>query len=146
MAGRLSFLVDTNIWLEVLLAQAKSDEALNFLQNVDTDKLAITDFSVHSIGVILLRLKKETLFDTFLADTMNDTGLSVIRLDAADLRNVLMIAKRFSLDFDDAYQYVAAEKHGLMLVSFDRDFDRTERGRTDPSAATAHSENRPTEE
>jgi predicted nucleic acid-binding protein len=30
---------------------------------------------------------------------------------------------------DDAYQYVAAEKYNLTLVSLDSDFDRTERGR-----------------
>ena len=36
---------------------------------------------------------------------------------------------QFRLDFDDAYQYVAAEKYGLTLVSFDADFDRTKPGR-----------------
>jgi predicted nucleic acid-binding protein len=30
---------------------------------------------------------------------------------------------------DDAYQHVAAEKYNLALVSFDSDFDHTERGR-----------------
>nr|HID14904.1 PIN domain-containing protein [Anaerolineae bacterium] len=39
----------------------------------------------------------------------------------------------FRLDFDDAYQYVAAEEYGLTLVSFDTDFDRTERGRKTPA-------------
>jgi predicted nucleic acid-binding protein len=38
------------------------------------------------------------------------------------------------LDFDDAYQYVAADKHNLVIVSFDGDFDRTERGRKTPQA------------
>lgn len=42
-------------------------------------------------------------------------------------------AERFRLDFDDAYQYVAAEKHNLTLVSLDADFDRTERGRKTPT-------------
>ena len=37
------------------------------------------------------------------------------------------------LDFDDAYHYAAAEKHNLIIVSFDRDFDRTERGRQIPA-------------
>jgi hypothetical protein len=37
------------------------------------------------------------------------------------------VAKKFALDFDDAYQYVVAEKYDLQLVSFDADFDRTER-------------------
>lgn len=40
-----------------------------------------------------------------------------------------------NLDFDDAYQYVAAELHNLTLVSFDPDFDRTPRRRLDPLAA-----------
>jgi len=40
--------------------------------------------------------------------------------------------QRFHLDFDDAYQYVAAEKYDLTLVSFDADFDRTPRGRRTP--------------
>jgi predicted nucleic acid-binding protein len=33
---------------------------------------------------------------------------------------------RFNLDFDDAYQYVVAEKYNLTIISFDSDFDRTE--------------------
>jgi predicted nucleic acid-binding protein len=32
-------------------------------------------------------------------------------------------------EIDDAYQYVAAERYDLAVVSFDGDFDRTERGR-----------------
>ncbi|MCX7855996.1 MAG: hypothetical protein N2556_08525 [Anaerolineae bacterium] len=40
--------------------------------------------------------------------------------------------QRFGLDFDDAYQYVAAEKYGLTLVSLDADFDRTPLGRRTP--------------
>jgi len=40
--------------------------------------------------------------------------------------------EHFNLDFDDAYQYAIAEKYDLTIVSFDRDFDRTERGRKTP--------------
>lgn len=39
----------------------------------------------------------------------------------------------FHLDFDDAYQYVVAEKFNLTLVSFDTDFDRTDRKRMVPA-------------
>ncbi len=38
----------------------------------------------------------------------------------------------FSFHSDDTYQYTAAEKYTLTLVSFDSDFDRTERGRKMP--------------
>jgi predicted nucleic acid-binding protein len=44
----------------------------------------------------------------------------------------LNTAQRFSLDFDDAYQYIAAEKYGLAIISFDSDFGRTEKGRKPP--------------
>ena len=43
------------------------------------------------------------------------------------------VATTFSLDFDDAYQYVVAEKFGLTLVSFDTDFDRTDLKRIIPA-------------
>ena len=56
-----------------------------------------------------------------------------IRLDTGDLKQVLITLRQFQMDFDDAYQYVAAAKHGYTLVSFDSDFDRTERGRKTPA-------------
>ena len=45
------------------------------------------------------------------------------------MAKVSEVAQAFGLDFDDSYQYVAAEKFTLELLSFDRDFDRTPRGR-----------------
>ena len=41
----------------------------------------------------------------------------------------------YHLDFDDAYQYTAADEHGLVLVSFDTDFDRTPLQRMTPKQA-----------
>jgi uncharacterized protein len=40
---------------------------------------------------------------------------------------------RFGLDFDDAYQYAIAGRYGLTIVSFDKDFDRTTKGRKEPA-------------
>jgi predicted nucleic acid-binding protein len=127
------FLVDTNVWLELLLEQEKAEEVRRFFQGVEARFLAITEFSLYSIGVILTRLKKDALFGDFLSDTIEDSGVARVRLDTGGLRQVLAVRKRFPLDFDDAYQYVAAEKYGLTLVSFDKDFDRTERGRKSPA-------------
>jgi len=45
---------------------------------------------------------------------------------------VIQIALKFGLDFDDAYQCAAADHYGLTIVSFDSDFDRTEKGRKTP--------------
>ena len=48
------------------------------------------------------------------------------------LEKIADAARDFHLDFDDAYQYAVAERYGFSLVSFDRDFDRTKKGRVEP--------------
>lgn len=127
------FLVDTNVWLELLLEQEKAEEVRRFFQNVEARLLAITEFSLCSIGVILTRLKKDDVFEDFLSDTLEDSGVIRISLETRDLRQALSVRRQFQMDFDDAYQYAAAAKYGYTLVSFDSDFDRTERGRKAPA-------------
>jgi predicted nucleic acid-binding protein len=123
------YLVDTNVWLELLLDQEKAGEVRQFFQAVDTSLLSITEFSLYSIGIILTQLKKDEVFGDFLSDVIEDSGVGRIRLEISDLKHMLAIRRQFQLDFDDAYQYVAAAKYGYTLVSFDADFDRTERGK-----------------
>lgn len=48
------------------------------------------------------------------------------------MHRVVAVMEKYNLDFDDAYQYVAAEQTGAVIVSFDRDFDRTDRRRQSP--------------
>jgi hypothetical protein len=54
-------LVDSNIFLEVLLSQAKKDQCESFLGELRDGKKVgvITDFSIHSIIVIMSSLKKD---------------------------------------------------------------------------------------
>ncbi len=54
------FLVDTNIWLELLLEQERAGEVRRFLDALPSDQLAISHFSLHSIGVILGRYGRRT--------------------------------------------------------------------------------------
>ena len=68
----------------------------------------------------------------FVRDLFLDDGISVVRLDSGDMERVRQVADEFGFDFDDAYQYVVAEQYGISIVSFDRDFDRTEKGRMEP--------------
>ena len=58
--------------------------------------------------------------------------LHVVSLSYEDMGNVIEVFARFNLDFDDAYQYVVAEKYNLTIISFDSDFDSTELGRKTP--------------
>ncbi len=127
------YLIDTNIWLELLLQQDKAGEVSSFFQVVDASSLAITDFTLYSIGIILTRLKKYDAFDDFVADTLEENSVNRICLDPSVLRKISVIQKQFSLDFDDAYQYVAATENELVLVSFDADFDKTTLGRKTPA-------------
>jgi predicted nucleic acid-binding protein len=138
MVGCLVFLIDTNVWIEVLLEQEKSPQVKVFFEAVDADQLAISEFSIYSIGIILTRLKKDEVFRDFLSDTIEDSGITVVRLDAAGLMQALTLRREFQLDFDDAYQYAAAVHHGLTLISFDADFDGTKLGRSTPSQALSH--------
>ncbi len=125
------YLADTNIFLEALLGQDKKDDVQSFLQNIDLSTIFITDLSLHSIGIILYRLKNFMLFSSFLEDIIVD-GVSILSLPPEDLKTLDLTADKFNLDFDDAYQYTVAAKYEMQLISFDTDFDRTERKRKEP--------------
>lgn len=130
------YLVDTNVWLERLLEQERFGEVRQFLDSTETSKIFLTDFSFHSIGLILTRLNKSTLLLNFVQDTLLEGAVSLVHLAPEDTQGIVAVMQQFRLDFDDAYQYVAAGKHNLALVSFDSDFDRTERGRKQPHQVT----------
>ncbi len=127
----MQYLVDTNVWLERLLSQERSSEVAAFLNAVPASRLALTDFALHSIGVVLLRLSEAEAFLHFARD-LREGQVALLSLSVADMDRIVECAVRLRLDFDDAYQYVAAERYGLTLVSFDAEFDRTERGRKTP--------------
>ena len=131
------YLVDTNIWLERLLEQDRSEEVRQLLERVPTDELLITDFSFHSIGVIFHRLKRRADFLTFVQDVLIDGALVVVALQPLQMFRVVDMMNTHRLDFDDAYQYVAAEQYGAELVSFDDDFDGAPLGRTTPAQILA---------
>lgn len=128
------YLVDTNLIPEVLLRQAKSEEVKRFLDQVLSEQLFLTEFSLYSLGVLLIRRNRHDIFLRAIEDLLFTGGMALLRLAPADLADVARRSNQFGLDFDDAYQYVTADKHNLVIVSFDTDFDRTERGRKIPQA------------
>jgi len=69
----------------------------------------------------------------FVRDAFLNGAVVLVHLEPEDTEHIVRVVEKFDLDFDDAYQYVAAEKYNLTLVSFDSDFDRTERGRKTPA-------------
>jgi len=127
------YLLDTNIWLEVLLDQERAESATRLLAVTPPGELHMTDFTLHSIGVILTRLKRLATLHAFVADLHAPPAVSLVRLDLQQTALLPAISQRFKLDFDDAYQYAAAQVEGLQLVSFDADFDRTDLVRKTPA-------------
>ena len=126
------YLVDTNIWLEILLEQKKSWEAKLFFERVETENIHITEFSVYSIGIILSKYKKTDVLRNFLFDLIYESAIDVIRLKDDDHFKIIEAMENYSLDFDDAYQYVAAKKMNLIMISFDSDFNKTPEKRVLP--------------
>jgi predicted nucleic acid-binding protein len=129
---RLMYLIDTNIFLEGLLEQEKAESVRYFFQAVDIEKTFMTDLALHSIGIILFRLEKYELFTSFVEDMITN-GMEILSSPPEDLMKLDSTAQQYNLDFDDAYQYMLAEKHQLQLISFDKDFDSTKIGRKEPS-------------
>jgi predicted nucleic acid-binding protein len=133
VAGLKVYLLDTNIFLELLLEQGNSDSVRALLTSKSPEELSISDLAFHSIGIILYQKNAAHLFSDFVRDLFGDGGIVIISLGSEDMERLEHVSTIFNLDFDDAYQYVIAEKFGLVLVSFDTDFDRTDRKRIIPA-------------
>ena len=128
---RLIFLVDSNIFLEGLLEQEKSNQVNSFLKGNRLNTISISDLALFSIGIILSKLKKKDVFTFFLNDLIIE-WIEVLSLDKPALKEVIDNSNKFNLDFDDAYQYTIAKNYDLQLVSFDKDFDKTDIKRIEP--------------
>jgi uncharacterized protein len=99
-------LVDTNVFLELLPEQARAKEAGDFLKRTNEHQLFVSNYALHSVGMILLRRKQAETFRQFLSDAQ--TGMTMVSLAIEELEEVIDAAANFNLDFDDAYQYVTA--------------------------------------
>jgi predicted nucleic acid-binding protein len=115
------FLVDTNVFLEILLNQDKGEKCKRFL-NTNINSIFISDFSLHSIGVILLRQKKTEIYRKFVADILSHVQL--LSLPLSSYPKVVDIYDAHKLDFDDSYQFLIAKEFNLELVTMDNDFKK----------------------
>jgi predicted nucleic acid-binding protein len=123
LEAKVKYLVDTNVWLERLLDQEKSEIASKFFDLISLEDLFVSDFSIHSIGVILSGLKKLDVFEKFLDDLFVNAQIEQLSLNSGDLMDVISNIQRFNLDFDDAYQLSVSQKYDLVIITFDKDFN-----------------------
>ena len=114
-------LFDSGVLLEVLLDQERAALCRKVIAE-HSDSLTITDFSLHAIGLILLRNKRQDLYKNFFHDLA--PRLHVLSLPVESYDTLLDYHQRFNLDFDDAYQACTAGLFGLNLITLDSDFAR----------------------
>ena len=127
------YLLDTNIVLELLLDQENADEVEHLLRSSPPGTLHLSEFSLYSLGVVLMRLKLHDVFLRALDELLIESAVRLVRLSAGQMRDIADACRDYGLDFDDAYQYVTADRDDLTVISFDADFDRTPRGRKTPA-------------
>ena len=88
------FLIDTNIFLEILLNQDKTLICKDFL-NKNIKDLNISDFSLHSIGVILFRNNSAHVFNEFFKDVVINIRLKHLSKnnynDIVDIKKPLVL-------------------------------------------------------
>jgi len=124
-------LVDANIILEIILQRKNFEQARRLLATTEGHDFFISNYSLHSIGTFLFKLNKKQEFLELLDDFVRN-NVEVLAIQETELKNLKTLSEKFHLDFDDAYQYSLAEKYDLVIVSFDKDFDKTLRGRKTP--------------
>ncbi|GIV06956.1 MAG: PIN domain nuclease [Fimbriimonadales bacterium] len=130
----MKYLLDSNILLEGLLLQARADEVRALLLQAPSNTLCLSDFSLHSIGLILTRANLHHVFLEFVEDMLLSGYLHLVSVPPRVMLDLVKYQIQFNLDFDDAYQYTVAVLNQLDIVSFDADFDRTDKGRKTPEA------------
>jgi len=117
----MRYLVDTNIFLEILLLQRKTEECKEILRKYK-DEIVISDFSLHSIGIILFKHRKELIYFKFIVDVVSK--VKIVSLSLSSYKEIVKIRERYNLDFDDSYQFQIAIENGLKIITMDKDFDR----------------------
>ncbi|MEX2681364.1 MAG: type II toxin-antitoxin system VapC family toxin [Candidatus Sigynarchaeota archaeon] len=115
------FLLDTNVFLEILLGQTKAASCKKFIIDNEGD-LIISDYTIHSIGIILFKSARQADFKTFLDDVR--PAFTIATVPATHLEEVIDASKIYGLDFDDAYQVVVAKASGASIVTMDQHFSK----------------------
>ncbi len=118
-------LIDTNIFLEFFLGQERAKACRQFLKRVEKGEIGrfVTDFTLHSIGIILEKYKKKELLPGIFASLNTFKGLKLLSANLEELSLISEFSMVTSLDFDDAYQAYFCKKLNIPIVSYDSHFD-----------------------
>lgn len=117
-------LIDTNVFLEIILSQKHMQECADLLdaikENLISEKVYITRFSLGAIEAIAR--KKHIGFIRELLLLIYEGKILIPKLNIADDLMINSVREDLGLDFDDTVQFVATQKAGTYIVTFDKDF------------------------
>ena len=121
-------LIDTNIFLELLLDQKKANECELFLKEILEGKKAafITSFSIDSVVLAMIRNNAENKeIINFLTSLKKYKGLKIHTFSLKDRINALSLIEKYNLDYEDSIiLQTAISTKSTEIVSFDKDFDK----------------------
>lgn len=124
-----------SIFLEVMLSRRRKDESKKLLELLRDGKVkgVVTDFTIHSIIVLLDNLRRLDGLEVFLSSIRAYKRLYIYPTSIIEEIRAVKIAREKGLDMDDAIQYSVALTIGAeAIVSFDRDFDGLDIPRMEP--------------
>ena len=125
---KVRYLVDTNVFLEVMLGQEKADVCERVLRKFCSGELngVVIDFAIDTIVIILENYGKGwSEIRTFLSSILGYKGLRVRFSSLLDRIMATNHMREYGLDFDDALALQAMKENGIeYIVSYDKDFDK----------------------
>ncbi len=115
------YLLDTNIFLEIHLAQNKKEICKKFIKD-NTGSCSLSDFTLYSIGIVLFRSDR---FEDYVSFYNDISGMmSILSLPDSQHPEMTASAKKIKFDFDDSYQYQVAKFYKKTIVTMDNHFKR----------------------
>jgi predicted nucleic acid-binding protein len=120
-------LIDTNIFIEMGKKQEESFQCGELLdaikQDLINEEVYITKFTLNAIQAIISREDPKLVRDILIL--IHQEKIKALELNLEDYLMILSALEDLKLDFDDATQFVAANKLRTSIVTFDKDFKNT---------------------
>lgn len=127
------YLIDTNVFLEILMQQERSENCKKLLEKVAESDMncLVSSFTVNGVeGMLIDELEA---LDKFMTNITSLVNLDVVKTSIEEEKHIIELAKSGNLDFDNALQYsVAKRENAEAIISFDSDFDKTDLERKEP--------------
>ena len=118
------YLIDTNIFLEILLEQEKADKCSAFLSKAiaKNNVCLISSYTLHSIETILSNLNRLETLTAFLNYIISTQAFRQYHTTPEEDLTIIQSIGHLQLDFDDALQYYVAKKFSATIITYDKHF------------------------